>query len=211
MKMREKRIVVTPLKKDRYGTVEGLDRDELLSPAELNRLVYRQMFEPLLSLPCSSPSAFVCSSCGSGFSNRRPVCSVCGSAPLVRGSGSGSFRVRPTVDIDGFVDYGAFDTVDFARLNPSFDKARYKIDKLRDELADARIRFEIISERIKTRKKYLIMKYLKEGILDLDDIKNHDMWHMGRMYLKKLRLGREIRDIRDRHFRKLNQQQKAPE
>ena len=210
-KMKEKRIEVRPLSKDRYGTVEGLDRDELLSPAELDRLVYRGMFEPLLSLPCSSSSAFVCSSCGSGFSARRSACSVCGSASLVRGSGSSGFRVRGSVDIDGFVDYGAFDTVDFKRLVPSFDKARYKVDKLRDELADAVMRLEMISERIKTRKKYAIMKYLKEGVLDLEDIKDFDMWCMGRMYLRTLRLKREIKEIQQYRSWKYSRQQQAPE
>ena len=211
--MKENIIVVAPLRKNKYGTVEGLDRDELLVTSELDRLVYRQMFEPLLSLPCFSSSAFVCSSCGSGSSARRSVCSVCGSASLVRGAGSRGFgrSVRPTVDIDGFVDYGAFDTVDFARLVPSFDKARYKIDKLRDKLADTTIRLEIISDRIKTGKKYLIMKHLKEGGLDLDDITDFDMWCMGRMYLRILKLKREITDIQEYRDRKFNRQRQAPE
>ena len=207
----EKRIVVTPLSKDRYGTVEGLDRDELLSPSELDRLVYRQMFEPLLSLPCFSSSAFVCSSCGCGFSVRRSVCPVCGSGFLFRGSGSDGFRVRGSVDIDGFVDYGAFDTVDFERLVPSFNKARYKVDKLRDEVADTVIRLEIISDRIKNPKKYLIMKYLKDGFLDLDDIKDSDMWSMGRLYLRLLRLKKEIKSILENRHGKFNRQQLAPE
>lgn len=208
--MREKRIVLTPLREDKYGTVEGLDREELLGSAELERLVYRGMFEPLLSLPCFSSFGFVCSSCGSGFSVRRSVCSVCGSASLVRGSGFfGSGRsVHPTVDIDGFVDYGAFDTIDFERLVPSFDKARYKIDKLRDELTDTIIRLEIISDRIKSRKKYLIMKYLKEGVLDLDDIKDFDMWCMGRMYLRMLKIQEEIKETKK--SRKIWFRQQAP-
>jgi len=209
--MKENRIVVTPLRKDKYGTVEGLDRDEILSPAELDRLVYRQMFEPLLSLPCFSSSAFVCSSCGSGFSVRRSVCPVCGGGSLVRGSGAGGFRVRPSVDIDGFVDYGAFDSVDFERLVPSFNKARYKIDKLRDEVADTVIRLEIISDRIKNPKKYLIMKYLKDGFLDLDDVKDSDMWSMGRMYLRLLRLKKEIKNILENQRGKFNRQRQAPE
>ena len=126
---------------------------------------------------------------------------------MVRGSGFADFRVRPSVDIDGFVDYGAFDTVDFSRLVPSYDKTRYKIDKLRDELADTTIRLEIISERIKNRKKYLIMKYLKEQTLDLDDITDFDVWRMGGIYLKMLRLQREIKDILEYRNRRFNQQQ----
>ena len=124
----------------------------------------------------------------------------------VRGFGR---PVRPAVDIDGFVDYGAFDTVDFKRLVPSFDKARYKIDMLRDELADSVMRLEMVSERIKSRKKYLIMKYLKEDVLELDDIKDMDMWCMGRMYLRMLRLKREIKELQEYRSKKFKQQLKV--
>lgn len=212
------RIVVRPLRKDRYGTVEGLDRDELLDSAELERLVYRGMFEPLLSLPSSVPGSSrsssargsVCSGCGSAFSARRSVCSVCGSACSASSSVRGFGRpVRRAVDIDGFVDYGAFDTVDFLRLVPAFDKARYKIDILRDELADSVMRLGMVSERIKSRKKYLIMKYLKEGVLELDDIKDMDMWCMGRMYLRMLRLKSEVKELQEYRSKKFKQQLKG--
>ena len=205
----EKRIVVRPLRKDRYGTVEGLDRDELLDPAELERLVYRGMFEPLLFLS-SSVRGSVCSGCGSAFSVRHSVCSVCGSACSVSSSVRGLGRpVRRAVDIDGFVDYGAFDTVDFKRLVPAFDKARYKIDILRDELTDSVMRLGMVSERIKSHKKYLIMKYLKEDVLELDDIKDMEMWCMGRMYLRMLRLKREIKELQEYRSKKFKQQLKV--
>ena len=36
---------------DRYGTVEGLDEDELANPAELERQVYQKEYGPILALP----------------------------------------------------------------------------------------------------------------------------------------------------------------
>lgn len=164
--IRPERIVVSRLEKDRYGTVEGLDRDELADPAELERQVFLQMYEPLLSVPFRS-------SYGSGQS------------------------FRGTCDLDGFVDYGAFDSIDFKRLFPSFDKARYKIDKLKEQLADSVIRLGIVCARIETANKYLIMKHLKEGVLELDDLTDMDLWNMGRLYLRSLRLKKEIKNIRN--------------
>ena len=165
------KVVVQRLKEDRYGTVEGLDSDELADPAELERLVYLQMFEPLLSLRSSS-------------SRRSGGC------------------IRPAYDIDGFADYGAFDSIDFKRLVPSFDKARYKIDKLREQLADTVIRLGIVCARIDSGNKYLIMKHLKEGVVQLDDITDMDLWNMGRLYLRSLRLKKEIKDIQEYRRRK---------
>ena len=36
---------------DKYGTVEGLDENELASPEELERMVFKQMWKPVLDLP----------------------------------------------------------------------------------------------------------------------------------------------------------------
>ena len=172
-------IAIVPLRSDRYGTVEGLDRDELLAPDELERLVYLQMYEPLLALPVSGSGRF------SGF-------------------------VRPVVDVDGFADFGAFDSVDFKRQVPSFDKSRYKIYKLRDELADAVVRLNTVSSRIESNKKYLMMKYLKEGIIELDDIQDRDLWCMGNLYLRTLRLKQEIKEIRQNQAGKMVYKYQAP-
>jgi len=105
---------------NRYGSVPGLDDDELLGPAELERQVYQQEFGPVLTLP-------------------------------VKGNRSG---VRPVVDEAGGVDWGAFGTVDFERLCP-FDKMRYKVDKLREQLKDLTIRMAIVKERLPGKAKYL--------------------------------------------------------
>jgi len=42
---------VTPLKPHSYGTIDGLDIDELADPEELERQVYREMMGTILRLP----------------------------------------------------------------------------------------------------------------------------------------------------------------
>jgi len=142
---------------NRYGSVPGLDDDELLGPAELEREVYQQEFGPILALP-------------------------------VKGSRSG---IRPVVDEAGGVDFGAFGTVDFERLYP-FDKMRFKADKLREQLRDLVIRIGIVKERLPGKAKYLVLKYLKMGVIELDQIGSFDMWCLARLYLRARRLRDEI-------------------
>ena len=67
------------VRKDRYGSVAGLDDSELANPDELERQVYREELAPILALPVQG--------------NR---CSL-----------------RPAIDEDGSLCWGAFGTVDF--------------------------------------------------------------------------------------------------
>ena len=99
--------------------------------------------------------------------------------------------IRPTVDEDGRLDWGAFGTVDFKRLYP-FDKARYKADKLREELKNANIMFSIVNERVKTINKYVVLKYLIRGIIRLEQIVDCDMRALGKHRLRIKRLSNEI-------------------
>jgi hypothetical protein len=140
-----------------YGSVPGLDDDELLGPAEIERWLYQQEFGPILALP-------------------------------VKGKGS---WIRPFFDEAGGVDFGAFGTVDFERLYP-FDKVRYKAEKLCEELKDVTIRMGLIKERLLGRAKYMVLKYLKMGFIELGHIINHDMWCLARLYLRARRLRDEI-------------------
>ena len=110
-------------------------------------------------------------------------------------------RVRPDIDEDGGVDWGAFGSIDFQRL-VKFDKARYKIEKLREELRDVTIMISIIMERIPGRAKYLVLKYLRMGIVDLDHIVDADMRAAGRWYLKARRLRSEIAELAERRTRR---------
>ena len=104
--------------------------------------------------------------------------------------------LRPQIDEEGRVDWGAFGTVDFDRYRLEFDKARYRIDKLRDQVKDQLIVFDIIKEHLVGKAKYQVLKYLKLGWLDIDDIENMDMWHLARVYVRIRRLQREIAELK---------------
>ena len=99
--------------------------------------------------------------------------------------------IRPTVDEDGRLDWGAFGTVDFERLY-SFNKARYKAEKLREERKNVAIIYGIVNERIKTINKYVVLKYLIRGIIRLEHIVDYDMRALGKHRLRIIRLSKEI-------------------
>jgi hypothetical protein len=110
---------------------------------------------------------------------------------------AGRSGLRPEVDESGNIDWGAFATVDFDRYSGGFDKARYKADKLREQLDDLRIRFSMVSDRLKAEAKYLVLKYLRLGIIGLEHIVNADMLALARLYLRAKRLQKEIADLRE--------------
>ena len=146
-----------------YGSVPGLDDEELAGPDELERQVYREEWGPVLALP-------------------------------VRGSVS---SIRPAVDEDGGVDFGAFGTVDFDRYSGGFDKARYKADKLWEQLKDLVIRISILNERIPGKAKYKVLRLAGKGIIDVDDISNWDMWQLAKLYMRALRLRKQVTELRE--------------
>jgi hypothetical protein len=148
-------------RKNRYGSVPGLDDSELADPNELERQVLRQEFAPVLALPVSGGKCFM----------------------------------RPNIDQDGSVDWGAFGTVDFDRYSGGFDRIRYKADKVREQLANLLILLGIVNERIKTRAKYLVLKYLRMGIIELEHIENNDMRALARLYLRARRMRTEIAEL----------------
>ena len=150
-------------RKNRYGSVPGLDDSELADPDELERQVLRQEFGPVLALPVSGSR-----------------CSV-----------------RASIDQDGSVDWGAFGTVDFDRYSGGFDKARYKADKVAEQLKDLLILLSIVNERIKARAKYLVLKYLRMGIIELEHIANSDMMALAKLYLRAKKMRKEIAELRE--------------
>jgi len=99
--------------------------------------------------------------------------------------------IRPVVDESGGVDFGAFGTVDFERMYP-FDKVRYKAEKLREQLRDLMIRIGIVKERLPGRAKFLVLKFLKMGVIELEHIVDFDMLCLARLYLRARRLRDEI-------------------
>ncbi len=110
----------------------------------------------------------------------------------VKGSGSG---IRPVVDEAGGVDWGAFGTVDFERYSGGFDKVRYKADKLREQLKDLAIRMALVKERLPGKAKYMVLKYLKMGVIELEHIGSFDMWCLARLWLRAQRLRDEVRRL----------------
>ncbi len=124
-------------RKDKYGSVPGLDDKELADPDELERQVLWEQWGPVLLLP--SPKNEV--------------------------------GVRPELDEDGYL-VGAFASADFDRIKPVFDKARYKADKLREECKNVLLMFDMIRQRLPRKSVAIVLKNLRLGRIELDDISN---------------------------------------
>lgn len=104
--------------------------------------------------------------------------------------------IRPNIDEDGKIELGAFGTVDFDRYKPKFEKMLYKADRLSEEVANQCLIMETISARIKTVAKYKVIEYVKNGILDIGDIVDVDMYCLAERYMRTRRLIREIAELR---------------
>ena len=110
------------------------------------------------------------------------------------------YSLRPTIDEDGSVCWGAFGTVDFERMYP-FNKVLYKADQLREQLKNVLIMFSIVNERLEPKAKYTVLKYLKMGIIKLEHIADNDMRALGRLYLRIRRLRKQIAELREAAWR----------
>ncbi len=159
-------------RRNRYGSVPGLDDDELADPAELERQVFLAEWGPILALP----------------RRHEP-----------RG-------VRAAIDEEGRPDWGAFGTVDFARTLPEFDRDRYRAAKLRGELEDVLIMLSIVKPRLPGRAKYLVMKYLRMGLIEVGHVVNDDMRALARLYTRARRLQEQIARLEEVSREKLQQE-----
>jgi len=115
---------------------------------------------------------------------------------------------RVAIDEDGSLNWGAFGTVDFEKMYP-FNKVIYKADKLREQLKDLVIVFGIVNERIKSGTKYLVLKCLKMGIIELEHIVDSDMRALGRLYLRIRRTRKQIAELREVGWRRHQQRAEA--
>ena len=102
----------------------------------------------------------------------------------------------PAWDTNSDVDFNAFASVDFDRLRPEFDKARYKADKLREQLRDVLIIFAMLNERVTKKVKYKLLKLVKIGRIEADQIKDWDMWQLAKSYMRALKLIEDIQRLR---------------
>ena len=112
--------------------------------------------------------------------------------------------IRPAIDEDGRLDWGAFGTVDFEWMYP-FNKVLYKADKLREQLKNVLIMFSIVNERLPGKAKYMVLKYLRMGIIELEHIANSDMRALARLYLRIRRMRKEIAELREASERRRQQ------
>jgi len=86
--------------------------------------------------------------------------------------------------------------VDFERSMPEFDKARYKADRLREELRDVIIMMQTISGRL-PKARYQVLKLVGMGVIGLEHIESLDMYKLARRYLRARWLEREIQRLRE--------------
>jgi len=113
--------------------------------------------------------------------------------------------IRPNIDESGKPDWGAFGTIDFDRYK-GFDKARYRADKLREQLKDMVIMAGIINDRIQGTAKYKVIKYVKMGIVETDSIRNSDMRQLAKLFLRIIKLRKDISELQDKSRQRKHQQ-----
>ncbi len=121
---------------------------------------------------------------------------------------SRGFR-RPSVDEEGRLDWGAFGSVDFDRHSGGFDKARYQADKVREQLRGVLILFSVVSDRMGNNGKYLVLKYLRMGVIEVCHIVNQDMAALARLYLRIQRMRQEIAELREASERRRQREANA--
>ena len=153
-----------------YGSVPGLDDEELATPEELERQVMLDEWGPVLALPVRGSKGF-----------------------------------RPDFADNGGVEFNAFATVDFARTMPEFDKVRYKADKLCEERDNVLMMFEMVSRRL-PKAKHKVLKYLRMGVIELEHMATEDMLALAKLYLRTMRLQREIRKLKDVSWGRIQKQ-----
>jgi hypothetical protein len=101
---------------------------------------------------------------------------------------------RPIRDELGHLDWGAFGTVDFLRDRPAFDKARYKVDKLRERLRDDLIMLDLMREHVSPEARGRVRSVALHSAVELGDIEHP----AERAYAKWLRRVQElVQQIRD--------------
>jgi hypothetical protein len=117
--------------------------------------------------------------------------------------------IKPEVDEICNLDWGAFGTVDFDRYRQQFDKLHYKADKVTEQLKDVLIIFNIVNNRIRPKAKYLVLKYLRMGIIELEHIVNNDMLALARLYLRARRMRKEIAELQEASERRRQRKAEA--
>lgn len=111
--------------------------------------------------------------------------------------------IRPEIDEDGHLNWGAFGTADFERLHGPFDKPRFKADKLEEEVRDAEVMLEMVLARLIPQRMNSIRARVESDAYIIDDL-HEDEFGFARWYLRVKRLRSEIQDLRQHNWGNLN-------
>ena len=104
----------------------------------------------------------------------------------------GAKTIRPDIDENGNVEWGAFGTVDFERTRPAFDKTKYKIDEFREQRRDLRILNDTLRYHARDANKYLVVRCALRGVIGVEHILDEDPQGLVRLYLRARKLTEEI-------------------
>jgi hypothetical protein len=103
--------------------------------------------------------------------------------------------IRPARDELGHVE-GAFGTWDFERLRGPFDKARYKADKLQEQLRNDLFMLDVVRERVSPQARGRVRQVVLSDQADVDDIDDYNEGAYAR-WLRRIRCrSAEIRELR---------------
>ena len=121
----------------------------------------------------------------------------------------GKSSITANTDGGAGIDWGAFGTVDFDRYKPQFDKFRYKADIVREQLKDLLIVYSIVNDRIGTRAKYMVLKYLRMGIIELEHIVSNDMLSLARLHLRARKMRQDVTELHQASWRRQERKTEA--
>ena len=105
---------------------------------------------------------------------------------------------RPSFSEDGSLDWGAFGTMDYARLKPRFDANRQRTRELREKLTDATNMLTMVAERVTDPRRSELMSYVTRGIIGLDDIRDENMRALAKWNLRVRELRRGLKALVER-------------
>ena len=149
-------------RKNKYGSIPGLDDEELADPDEIERQVILEELGALMMVPVKSRQCWI----------------------------------TPVNDESLGIYWGPFESADFLSGQPDVDKCRYKAQKLEEELKDLLLLMEISKAHVAGNAKYAVLRYLEQGVIDIDHIENMDMLILARQYLRARRLQKQIEQLK---------------
>ena len=113
--------------------------------------------------------------------------------------------IEPSFDMNGDVDWGAFASVDFERYSGGFDKARYKADRLKEELRDVLFMLQLASDKL-PKAKFQVLRLLDRDIIELEHCATDDMLVFARKYFRARWLLEEIRLLKNASWARTRKQ-----